>query len=316
VAFLPTADQLELQRSVRDVLAARWPLDGLVAAADTGEAAGSAAARAAWQSLTETGVFDLHTELGLGWVDAALVFAELGRALAPGPLVATYLAGVHGHAGPTALADLTQSPVSVAHLDVATSLLVLDETQARIIPVDDALHADPIARPVDPLTALFAVGQPLGADTVDLLPDGVTVVRRQGALLTAALQVGIARHLLDAAVDYAKQREQFGSPIGGFQAVKHLCADMYARVELANVAMEAAAVALEDPEADATRAVAGAKLLADEAATANGRACIQVHGGIGFTWELPLHLFLKRAWLHATEWGAAGEMAELVAGQL
>jgi alkylation response protein AidB-like acyl-CoA dehydrogenase len=130
-------------------------------------------------------------------------------------------------------------------------------------------------------------------------------------LLTAALQVGLAARLTELAVGYAKTREQFGRVIGSFQAVKHLCADMFVRTELARVAVHAAAVTLDDPDAaDGPRMVAGAKLLADEAATINGRSSVQVHGGMGFTWEVPVHFFLKRAWLHATEFGTAEDHAE------
>ena len=120
--------------------------------------------------------------------------------------------------------------------------------------------------------------------------------------------------LTELAVDYAKQREQFGRTIGSFQAVKHICADMFVRTELARVAVHAAAVTCDDDSADdASRAVAGAKLLADEAATVNSRSCVQVHGGMGFTWEVPVHFFLKRAWLHATEFGTADDHAEALA---
>ncbi len=335
MAFLATADQLDLQRNVREVLADRWPLGGLVAAADAGAAASGPAAQSAWQALVETGVFDLHGELGLGWTEAALVFVELGRALAAGPLVATYLISaladppVDALGTPIAVADLSRTPVIVGNLDVAQHLLVIGDRQASVVPVDDELRSQPIAKPIDPLTALHRVDQPLPHDNVDrqpvdhrLPPDKVDQLRWQGALLTASYQVGIAGRLVELAVDYAKVREQFDRPIGGFQAVKHLCADMYARAELARVAVEAAAVTIDmvttDDEAagDPGRAVAGAKLLADEAASANGRSSIQVHGGIGFTWELPVHLFLKRAWLLATEWVTADEAAEQVAQAL
>jgi alkylation response protein AidB-like acyl-CoA dehydrogenase len=135
--------------------------------------------------------------------------------------------------------------------------------------------------------------------------------------MTAALQVGLAARMTELAVDYAKQREQFGKVIGSFQAVKHLCADMFVRAELARAALHSAAVMLEDPAVgDPARAVAGAKLLADEAATTNGRASVQVHGGMGFTWEVPVHFFLKRAWLHATEFGTADDHAEDLADLL
>jgi alkylation response protein AidB-like acyl-CoA dehydrogenase len=129
---------------------------------------------------------------------------------------------------------------------------------------------------------------------------------RDGSLLTAALQVGHAAETLDLAVAYAKERRQFGKPIGSFQAIKHICADMLVRAEVARSAVHAAACLADDPDTVAfeaetnlcspeevvARAVMGAKLLADEAAVVNARAAIQVHGGMGFTWELPLHLHL------------------------
>ena len=145
-------------------------------------------------------------------------------------------------------------------------------------------------------------------------PDIVAWWRRDGAVLTAALQVGAAAWATDLAVEYAKQRRQFGRPIGGFQAVKHLCADMAVRAEVARCAVQAAAVTVDQPDVgDAEVAAAGAKLLADEAAVTNGRSCIQVHGGMGFTWEVPAHLAYKRARVLATQFGTDDQLAEALA---
>jgi alkylation response protein AidB-like acyl-CoA dehydrogenase len=299
--FLPTEEQLELQRGVRELLDARFPLDNLPGGFDAG----------VWGALVETGVFALRTELELGLADSVLVFEELGRACVPGPLVATSL--MAGRAdGPVTSVDATESPLLVPHLEACASVLVLDRDEARLCAASE-LSGSPVAEPVDPLTPLHEVrGLPAG----DVVAGGADVqrLRRDGALLTAALQVGIAARLTDLAVDYAKQREQFGRTIGSFQAVKHICADMFVRTELARVAVHAAAVTCDDSSVgDATRAVAGAKLLADEAATVNSRSCVQVHGGMGFTWEVPVHFFLKRAWLHATEFGTADDHAEALA---
>jgi alkylation response protein AidB-like acyl-CoA dehydrogenase len=148
----------------------------------------------------------------------------------------------------------------------------------------------------------------------------------EGSLLTAALQVGHAGETLDLAVAYAKERRQFGQPIGGFQAVKHICADMLVRAEVARSAVHAAACLFDDPdavtfevqssgrspEAVVTRAVMGAKLMADEAALANARAAIQVYGGMGFTWEVPLHLHLKRSRVLATTFGTPAQLSAAV----
>jgi alkylation response protein AidB-like acyl-CoA dehydrogenase len=169
---------------------------------------------------------------------------------------------------------------------------------------------------MDPLTPLWIVST---------LPSGTEVGgsdlsarwRRDGAVLTAALQVGLAGWSTDLATAYAKTRKQFGRVIGGFQAVKHICADMLVRVEVARVAVQAAAVTIIQPDVgDPEVAARGAKLLADEAALANGKSCIQVHGGMGFTWEVPAHLAFKRARVLATQFGTDEELAEWLGDSL
>jgi alkylation response protein AidB-like acyl-CoA dehydrogenase len=293
--FLPTTDQLDLQRGVRDLLASRFPLEKLPGGHDDG----------LWSELTETGVFSLRTDLGLGVVEAVLVFEELGRACVPGPLVGSFLAaGVID--GPVTVVDPDRTPLLVSNLEVARHLLVLGTDAAYLAAAPDGTPVDPL----DPLTPVHEIpGVP--TDVAAKLDVATSQLRLEGALLTAALQVGLAARLSELAVEYAKQREQFGKVIGAFQAVKHLCADMFVRAELARAAVHSAAVMVDDPDVgDAARAVAGAKLLADEAATTNGRSAVQVHGGMGFTWEVPVHFFVKRAWLHATEFGTADEHAE------
>ena len=116
---------------------------------------------------------------------------------------------------------------------------------------------------------------------------------------------------------YAKDREQFGRTIGSFQAVKHILADMLARAELARAAVDAAAVTVAQPDiGDPRRAVSVAKLLAGEAAILNGKAAIQVHGGVGFTWDVDAHLLLKRAWVLETHFGNGDAHAESLAAGL
>lgn len=309
--FLPTAEQSELQRGVREVLARAFPVDKLPGGHDP----------LVWDTLVETGVFALRTDLQLGLVEATLVFEELGRACVPGPLVATFLAAGIAD-GPVTVLEADRAPLLVPHLGIASSVLVIadgagspDAVTIAAAPSDGATAVDG----VDPLTTLHELQTaPAGAPT-DLDP---IRVRQEGALLTAAIQVGLAARMTELAVGYAKTREQFDRPIGSFQAVKHICADMFVRTELARASLHSAAVVLDDAGSadggvgDPVRAVAGAKQLADEAATTNGRSCVQVHGGMGFTWEVPVHYFLKRAWLHATEFGTADEHAEDLAAIL
>lgn len=130
----------------------------------------------------------------------------------------------------------------------------------------------------------------------------------------AAQALGIAQGALDFAKNYVKERQQFGRPIGQFQAIKHICADMISRVEVCRAAVYMAGVCLDDPEVgDPARAAAAARIVADRAASENGRDCVQVHGGMGYTWEVDAHLYVKRAWVLATSFGTADEHAEHLA---
>ncbi len=143
--------------------------------------------------------------------------------------------------------------------------------------------------------------------------------RRRRLLLTSAQLLGAAVGATDLAVAYAQQREQFGRVIGSFQSIKHLCSDALTRAEVARSAVYAAACHLdgraerEATEADADVALATAALLASEAAVRNAKTCIQVHGGMGFTWEVDAHLFLKRATVWAARVGGTDENADRVA---
>ncbi|MFE0514894.1 acyl-CoA dehydrogenase family protein, partial [Streptomyces sp. NPDC058964] len=129
-------------------------------------------------------------------------------------------------------------------------------------------------------------------------------------LLTAAEQLGTAARVCELAVRHARTREQFGQPIGAFQAVKHLCADMLVRAETARAAVYGAAVTGDPVD------IAAARLLADEAAVRGARDCLQVHGGMGFTWESEVHLHLKRAWVRAERGGGITQSEELLAADL
>jgi alkylation response protein AidB-like acyl-CoA dehydrogenase len=265
-----------------------------------------------WRDLAELGVFTLRTPepegSGLGVAEAALAFEELGRALLPGPMVGTHLAAgvVDGAAEGTAVVgvvDVRDDPLVAQHPGFVTDLLVFDGDAARHV---TAPQGDAVALPVDPLTPVARIegalsdGEAIDADDLRLV----------GTVLTAAYQLGIAESVTDRSVAYAKEREQFGRPIGTFQAIKHICADMLVRAELAKAAVYAAAVTYDDPEVgDPARSIATAKLLADEAALLNTKSAIQVHGGMGFTWEMPLHLYFKRAWVLSTTFGTGDEHA-------
>ena len=128
----------------------------------------------------------------------------------------------------------------------------------------------------------------------------------RGALSTAGQLLGLAQRMLDLSVDYVAQRKQFGKPIGSFQAVKHHLADVATKIEFAKPVLYRAAYALAHGEAGADARVSHAKLACGEAAWLGARQGIQVHGAMGYTWEVDLQMFMKRAWALDAAWGDRG----------
>ncbi|MET9829604.1 acyl-CoA dehydrogenase family protein [Streptomyces sp. NPDC006385] len=284
--FQLTEDQRALRRAVRELLARRFGGEALRAAVD----APGRLDRALWRDLGAAGFFALRLPetgggVGLGLPEAVLAFEEAGRALLPGPLVATHLA-----AGAVPGAATGEAVVAAAGNGLVEWLAEADVVRG------DATGAVPL-RSVDPLTPLHRVPTACGVDPV-------------AVLLTAAEQLGSATRACELAVQHARAREQFGRPIGAFQAVQHLCAEMLVRTETARAAVYAAAVTAAPAD------IHTARLLADEAAVRGARDCLQVHGGMGFTWEFEVHLHLKRAWVRTHRAGDATESEENLAAEL
>jgi alkylation response protein AidB-like acyl-CoA dehydrogenase len=267
--------------------------------------------RAVWDELAAAGVFSLGAD-GFGWADRVVVFEQMGTACVPGPLVAGSLAnglldGVVGgvdrpRAGEHAM---------VEHLDRIDHVVVLDRDGIAVVDAR-AITGDLSPWPLDPLTPVTRVATLPAGDRL-----GDAALAREwslhGAALTAAFALGLAQRCTELAVDYAATREQFDRPIGSFQAVKHLLADMLVRTEVARAAVYAAGAHLDDADLPGLeRAVAGAKVLAGEAAIANGKAATQVFGGMGFTWEVDVHLYLKRAWVLDTHFGSVDAGCDLL----
>jgi alkylation response protein AidB-like acyl-CoA dehydrogenase len=135
-----------------------------------------------------------------------------------------------------------------------------------------------------------------------------------GAAVLAAEQLGLAQRCLDMTVAYLKERRQFARPIGSFQALKHRLADLWTTITLARAASRYAAACLADGDPDTPVAVALAKSACCEAAVTAAQECVQLHGGIGFTWEHPAHLYLKRAKAASVAFGTPGAHRNSLAG--
>ena len=248
-------------------------------------------------------------------VDVAVAAEELGRALAPGPVLPTLVAAllIRRHGNDVLRARVEQglrdgsfaASVSVDGVlwgGAAVSVVVLPLAGRWVVADADAMNLVSHAAVDATRTVATTTTDSLGLDVDDELR-GLTddEVRETVATLLAAEAAGIAGWCVDTATDYAKVREQFGKPIGAFQAVKHRCADMLAQLELARAAAWDAATAVDheldddvDPESRAL-SVAVAAAIAPAAAVECAKGCIQVLGGIGFTWEHDAHLYLKRA---------------------
>jgi alkylation response protein AidB-like acyl-CoA dehydrogenase len=276
----------------------------------------------AWHEFGALGWFGLGLPetaggAGYGLPEEMILFIELGRALAPGPWLGTVLAA-HALAGTSAHGAFASGARRAAVVDdpgdalgtgrtlggavegvtdaaAADALLVIGKTAVRWVAVDAAGVEIVSGASMDPTRRLASVRferaatEPLDVDAAAL--------RRTATVLVAAEAVGVAERTLEMSVAYGKVRQQFGRPIGSFQAVKHRCADMAVRSEVARSVTTFAAVAVRDGEADAAHHAHVAKALAAGAALSNASDNVQNHGGMGYTWESDAHLFLKRAWL-------------------
>jgi alkylation response protein AidB-like acyl-CoA dehydrogenase len=284
--------------------------------------------RKLWRRLADTGVFGVQVGggqggLGAGVAEAVVVHEEIGRAAVPGPVVATALLA---SAIPEALdgSDVITGVYAgasvgmVEHLDGCDEVAVFSPTRIDVLDRSEVLSgiSPGTLTPLDPLTPVhhwpdgdWPAGRPVATG-----PDAARMWG-EGTLLSAATSVGLAAAAITMATAYAQEREQFGRPIGTFQAIKHLLADSLAVSEVARAAVHSAAVTFDEEgsEEDAWMAVACARLLASRAAQTATRACIQVHGGMGYTWELDAHLLLKRALVLDTHFETPDRCRERIA---
>lgn len=281
--------------------------------------------------------------------EAAVVLEELGRYVTPAPYLTSSVIATETllgcDTGGTEVSGLltalaTGHRVAVLAVPLATAPDGLLPTGAEVVPgVADAVRADVLlvlrddglyaveraagGVTVEPLTALDLT-RPLAAVTVDpgageRLADAATAtaaVRRgllAGAGLLASEQLGIAEWCLEETVRHTRERHQFNRPIGSFQALKHRMAQLWLQVVSARAAARNAADALAAGHAEAPLAVAVAQAYSGRVAVHAAEECVQLHGGIGMTWEHPAHLYLKRAKSDETALGSPGRHKEAVA---
>ncbi|SFV12589.1 acyl-CoA dehydrogenase family protein [Pseudoduganella namucuonensis] len=290
------------------------------------------------QGLTGLSVPEQYGGLGCGDVDWVLLAQDLGYYAVPDSLLATAYVAVgllnalpeDAPARAAWLPGVVDGSVRIA-VGHPVEPLVADAHVADmlLLPHAGEVHAVPAAAvrltlnpSIDPARRLYRVEwEPSAATRVADAASGTALwaqALNRGALAAAAQMLGLTQRMLDLAIDYSAQRKQFGKPIGSFQAVKHHLADVAVKAEFARpVAFRAAhALAHAHPLSDAF--VSHAKLAAGEAAWLAARKAIQVHGAMGYTWEMDLQMFMKRAWVLDPSWGDRGfhkqRVAELVLG--
>jgi alkylation response protein AidB-like acyl-CoA dehydrogenase len=314
----------EEQLAARDLVRGWAASSGAIPAVRGVEAGDPDAWRAAYDGLVELGIFGVAVPEELGGAgasveDLCVMVDEAAAALIPGPVATTALATlvvtdeklldalISGQrtAGVAMTADIAFDGATatgsapfvlgglvdgVLVLPAGADWLYVDATAAGV--TVEKLEATDFSRPLARVELAEAP-----ATKIDLPYQRVVDLT---ATVLAAEAAGLARWFLGVATEYAKVREQFGKPIGSFQAVKHMCAEMLLRSQQINVAAADAAGAVADAdESQLSIAVAVASAIGIEAEKVNARDCIQVLGGIGITWEHDAHLYMRRAYANA-----------------
>ena len=301
-------EQQAIKDTAREMLSKRSPLAKVREAAESrsyDDALWSEIRNLGWPGIT---IPEEHGGQGLGMVELAILCEELGYACAPSPFLVQRLGGpVHRSRGKSTSrrsAGSRESPPARSAARRRSSPrsndFVPDPDGASVLVLndgDDAVLVEPGAAQIEPVELIDATRgyARVSADGGDPLPGDVEGAADRVRVALAAELTGIAQRAMEMAVSYAKERQQFDRPIGAYQAVSHRCAEMlYDTEEARSLTYYAAWTADAEPES-LPLAASMAKARASEAGWRVSAAALQVHGGIGFTWEHDLHFLLKRA---------------------
>jgi alkylation response protein AidB-like acyl-CoA dehydrogenase len=324
VNFDLSDDQHAIKATAREFLADRFRIERVRALAEQG-----AYDDDLWRELVELGwpgifIEERYGGQGLGVLELVILMEELGYALAPSPFFSNAAAGLLiQHAGsdeqrerflPGIAAGEALGAAGVAHEGQG---LVADAASAAVAVILDGrggatLYAEPAATAVASIDSTRALHRVSLAEGEDLPGDVGAGADRIFAALAGEL-VGVGQRAMEMAVEYARERKQFDRPIGAYQAVSHRCAQMLLELEGARSATYYAAWAADNEPETLPLAAAMAKAYASDAGPRVTGSSLQVHGGIGFTWEHDLHFFLKRANADAWLFGGAREHRDRVA---
>jgi alkylation response protein AidB-like acyl-CoA dehydrogenase len=318
-------EQEEIKRTAHEFLSARFPPEKVRELAEA-----RAYDDALWREICELGwpgiaIDEARGGQGLGMVELVILCEELGYACAPVPYLSNaaaglaialagsdeqregWLPGIASGEARGAAAFTADEEALVPDAEGAAVLVLPEADGARLVQASDA-QVEPLEL-IDPTRSYARVG----ADGGEVLPGDVAAAICRVFVAVAAELTGVAQRAMEMAVEYAKEREQFGRPIGSYQAVSHRCAQMLFDTEEArSLTYYAAWTADAEPES-LPLAAAMAKARASDAAWSVTASALQVLGGIGFTWEHDLHFLLKRARTTGQLMGPARQQRESVA---
>ena len=321
-----TDDQQAIKRTAKDLLAERLKPETVRELAEAGRYDDAHFAELA--ELGWAGIFvdEEHGGQGLGTVELLILMEELGYSLAPVPFLSNAAAGLmlqhaasdeqrsrwlpgiaSGQARGTVGVVRDGSAPLVPDADSAEVIVLLDDGAGAVYAASDCE-----VEPVETIDATRRFARVTATGAGDPLDDIGPAWDRICAAISAEL-VGVSQRVLEMTVEYARDRKQFDRPIGAYQAVSHRCADMLREVESARSTTLWAAWTAEAEPDTLSLAAAMAKALASDAGWNVTSSALQVHGGIGFTWEHDLHFFLKRAKVDGALFGSAREHRERVA---
>jgi alkylation response protein AidB-like acyl-CoA dehydrogenase len=325
VDFRFTDDQWLLQTTLRDFLAKEHRPEALRHLWETE----SGRSRALWKQLAEIGVPGLlvpeaHGGMGLSELEAVLIHEEAGRAALAEPLIQTMavaaplLRELGGALADEWLPRIAAGDAVVAVGHPATpfvedahvaDLLLLPASDGALYAVARAEARLTLQPATDPSRRLASVA--FDAARAERIADGerahalLGAALDRAALACAAQALGACDRMVELSVAYTAQRKQFGKPIGSFQAVKHMLANVKVKLEYARPVVARAAFSVANGSRQRAAHVSMAKLVATEAARLAARSALQCHGAIGYTWEQDLHLWMRRAWSLDQSWGRA-----------
>lgn len=321
--FRFTDDQKLLAQTAREFLVNEVTPERIRASWETG----TGRSDTLWAQLAELGLTGItvpeeHGGLGMSELEFVLLAEEIGYVALPEPLIDTALVGAPllRESGNEQLAAEWLPRVAAGEAKLAVGLdcnpLVADAHVADLLLLQhgDELHAVPRAAVtlsanecLDPSRRLFRVDwSPAAATRVAAGEAGRRLIANalnRGALGAAAQCLGLTQRMIEISVAYTRDRQQFGQAIGTFQAVQHLMANVAVKLEYAKAPVHRAAFDVAHGRPRAGVSVSHAKIAATEAAALAARNSIQVHGAMGYTWEVDLHIFAKRAWTLDAAWG-------------